>query len=109
MELHYDYWTGAFNTVLESLNRSLSQYIRHYSKVKIGITNNPVNRISGHKSGYVKWDFMVVKYKTTSTHYINKMEKHLIKNNYNCVENEIGGGGGPKGDGDQYLYVLLKK
>ena len=48
MELENDYWTGGLNQVLESLNRSIGQYHRHYRKVKIGVTNNPERRKREH-------------------------------------------------------------
>ncbi|MEM6721804.1 MAG: GIY-YIG nuclease family protein [Bacteroidota bacterium] len=109
MEVEYYYWTGTFNTVLESLNRSIAQYIRHHKKVKIGITNDPVRRARQHTKTRHNWDYMKVKYKTSSVNYVNQLERLLIDNYMDYLTNEIRGGGGPKGEGYQYLYVLLKK
>lgn len=109
MELKYDYWTGTMNQVLESLNRSLGQYHRHYRRVKIGVTNNPERRKNEHGRSKIKWDYMDVKYKTTSINFVTKLEIILINSHWDYIVNEIGGGGGPVGSGNQYLYVLLKK
>ena len=109
MVLEYDYWTGSLNQVLETLTRSIGQYIRHYRKVKIGITSNPAKRAYQHNRSKMKWDFMVVKYETSSTNFIKQLERILIDHNWEYIQNEIGGGGGSLGPGKKYLYVLLKK
>lgn len=108
MKLEYNYWTGSIHEVTETLIRSVGQYTRNYSKVKIGITNNPERRKGQHESGKPKWDKMVVKYKTSSVSFINQIEKVLIEHHWDYVKNKVGGGGGPNGDGPYYLYVLLK-
>ena len=108
MELHEDYWTGNINDVIESLNRSIAQYIRNNKKVKIGITCNPQRRIKEHSSSKENWDRMIIKYKTSSVNYINQIEKILIDNHWDYITNEVAGGGGPNGNPPYYLYVLLK-
>ena len=108
MNLKYDYWTGPINEVERSLISSIAQYIRHYNNVKIGRTNNPSRRFDDHGRSSIGWNIMVVKYKTTSANYINRLEKLLIDRYRPYLLNEIGGGGGPLGDGPYYLYVLLK-
>jgi len=108
MELEYDYWTGSINEVKESLIRSVSQYIRHYRKVKIGITNNPERRKIQHQNGTMSWNKMTVKYKTTSLNYIKQLEKILVDYHWDYIKNKVGGGGGIHGEGPYYLYILIK-
>lgn len=108
MILQEDYWTGNINDVIESLNRSIAQYIRNNNKVKIGITCDPQRRSKEHSKSNEKWERMIVKYKTTSVNYINLIEKVLIENHWNFISNEVSGGGGPNGNPPYYLYVLLK-
>ncbi|MCG8573371.1 MAG: GIY-YIG nuclease family protein [Flavobacteriales bacterium] len=108
MDLEYDYWTGSLNDVKASLKRSVAQYIRNHKKVKIGITNNPERRKNQHAGSDEKWDKMIVKYQTFSINFIDQLEKLLIDEYWDYIQNEIGGGGGPKGDPPYYLYVLLK-
>ena len=108
MDIKYDYITGSINEVAESLIRSVGQYISYYSKVKVGITNNPERRKRDHERSRTKWNKMVVKYKTSSVNYINRMEKIIIESHWDFIENKVGGGGGPDGEGPYYLYVLLK-
>jgi hypothetical protein len=66
MELEYDYFTGSIYKVSGSLTRSIGQYSRHYTKIKIGITNSPTRRLKEHSRNITKWDLMVIKYATTS-------------------------------------------
>ena len=107
MELKYDFWTGKPNEVISSLNRSIGQYTRWYSDVKIGKTNDPEKRMRHHRRSGKGWDLMVVKYETKSILFVNQMETVLIANHRQYIRNEIGGGGGD-GFGYQYIYVLLK-
>ena len=109
MELEYDNWTGKFNEVKTALIRSVAQYNVHYSKLKIGITNNPERRVVEHDKANLGWKKMIVKYQTSSVNYINEMEKIIIDHHWDIVANEVGGGGGPNAKtGPYYLYFLLK-
>jgi hypothetical protein len=65
--------------------------------------------LNEHSKTGPKWDSMIVKYETTSVNFVNKLEKLLIDNHWDYITNEIGGGGGPTGKGNQYLYILIKK
>jgi hypothetical protein len=109
MEIEYNYWTGNFNDVKTSLIRSVAQYNVHYSKIKIGITNDPPRRLIEHEKTKLGWKKMIIKYHTSSVNYINEMEKIIIAHHWDIVENEVNGGGGPNGKTPPYyLYVLLK-
>ncbi|POS02437.1 hypothetical protein Q361_104159 [Flavobacterium croceum DSM 17960] len=110
MELKYNYWIGSFKNVDSVLKKSISQYTRNYSKVKIGITNKPERRKVQHSKSNLSWEKMVVLYQTKSINFINKMEKNHITYQKLYVINQRNGGGGPNGKiGPYYLYVLLKK
>ena len=109
MEIKWDYWTGPMNTVVSSLNRSIGQYTSKNKRVKIGITNSPKRRMNEHVRGGIKWDYMIIKYETSSISFASKLESVLIDYHWDYIENEIGGGGGDYGKEKQYLYVLIKK
>ena len=110
MELIYDYWKGKPSEVKTSLKRSISQYTRHYSKIKIGITCRPKDRLRQHHKMNLKWEKMIIKYETTSVNFINKIEKEHIDYQWEYITNQRTGGGGPNGKkGPFFLYVLLKK
>lgn len=108
MDLEHDYWKGSFTDVKDCLIRSISQYTRYYSVVKIGITCNPKTRMNQHQRSNPKWRKMVVKYETTSVKFINEMEKILINYHREFVINQVNGGGGRNGNPPYYLYVLLE-
>ena len=103
--------TGNPIQVLPKLKNSLRHYRKNYSSVYIGITNDPKRRFSQHKSK-LEWDTMVVKYSSSSTNYVRKIEKELeyfaLDRGYG-LENKTGGSGGQTGEGKQYLYFLLYK
>ena len=110
MKLFYDYWKGKPSEVNTSLKRSISQYIRHHKKVKIGITCRPKERMVEHNKMGLEWEKMIVKYETTSINFINKIEKIHIDYQWEYLTNERSGGGGPNGKtGPYFLYILLKK
>lgn len=107
MSVEYDFWTGSLDSVLNSLNRSVAQYIRNHKSVKIGITNHPERRLKQHLVNR-HWDKMIVKYKTTSVRNINLMEALLIERYIDYTVNQVTGGGGPNGEPPFYLYILVK-
>ena len=110
MRLVYDYWVGNFSEINNVLKRSISQYTRHYKKVKIGITCHPERRLKEHFNSILRWNYMVIKYRTSSIKFINKMEENLIDYQRDYVINKNRGGGGPNGKkGPYFLYLLLKK
>ena len=110
MELLYNYWKGKPSEVNTSLKRSISQYTRHHTKIKIGITCRPADRMREHHKMNLGWQKMIIKYETTSINFINKIEKHHIDYQWDFLTNQVKGGGGPNGkNGPYYLYVLLKK
>jgi len=107
--LEYDYWTGHFTDVIESLNRSMGQYIAWNNKVKVGITNDPERRWQDHAKTRPRWKRMVVKYRTTSIKKTRDLEWYLTEVYWDYLDNRVAGGGGMIGKGKyQYLYVLLR-
>lgn len=108
MDLEYDYWKGTDTQILDSINRSVGQYIRHYAKVKIGISCNPEQTKKEHCKHNLDWDWMIVKYKTTSVNIITDLKDTLKDNKRDCIENTSK----TKAVGinpNHYLYVLLKE
>ena len=106
--VEYDYWTGHLREIIPTMNRSIASYTALYSRIKIGITNNPEIRFKAHlRDG--RWDKMVVKYSTNSVNYINELERVLIDNHWDYITNQVRGGGGPNGQPPYYLYVLILK
>lgn len=108
MVLEYDYWTSTDTKVLESINRSVGQYIRRYTKVKVGMCCNPEQTKKEHCKFNLDWDWMIVKYKTTSVNFITDLKETLKDNNRDCIEN-IRRGKALGINGNYYLYVLLKE
>ncbi len=110
MKLVYNYCKGKPAEVNTSLKRSISQYTRHYSNIKIGITCRPKERLREHDKMNLKWEKMIIKYETKSVNFINKIEKEHIDYQWEYVTNLRSGGGGPNGKiGPFFLYVLLKR
>lgn len=108
MDLEYDYWTGTDTQILNSINRSVGQYVRHYAKVKVGISCNPEQTKKEHCKCNLDWDWMIVKHKSTSVNHITDLKETLEDNNRDCIEDKSKG----KAVGinaNHYLYVLLKE
>lgn len=108
MVLEYDYWTGTDIQILDSVNRSVGQYVRHYDKVKVGICCNPEQTKKEHCKCNMDWDWMIVKFKTTSVNLITDFKETLRDNNRDCIENKSKGKAVGI-NGNHYLYVLLKE
>lgn len=105
MQLTYKCISGQPSNVTASLSRSLSQFERYYSQVKIGITSDPERRAKEHaQSG---WQRMVVKYKTTSLRNANTVEKYFI-NGREELENKWTGVSPLSTHGPYYAYIIMK-
>jgi|SRR5215213_6210423 len=78
--IEYNFLTGQPSDVISSLNRSLGQYKRNYSKMKVGITGRSAEERFYEHSEYQYWDKMVVLYQTTSERNANIIEDWLIEN-----------------------------
>ena len=110
MEVEYGkyYYTGWPKDVLASLKISNALYLRYYRNVKIGITNWPERRFYEHikRDSSIKWQRMVVKYKTTSVDNANKIENYFIDNE-SCLKNRWNGFSRMSEIGPYYVYFLL--
>jgi hypothetical protein len=104
--VEYKIISGAPGNVLPALVRSVGAFSRHYSDVKVGITGrNPQTRFSEHLR-VKEWDKMVVKYKTSSQNFVNKIEDYFIANNRK-LKNEWVGTSHLTESNTYFLYVLL--
>lgn len=108
-EVEYNLITGHFNEVIESLNRTIGQFKRNNSAVKIGITGrDPQIRFNEHLAEK-RWKRMVVVYRTSSHNYANKIEEILVEQHYNeLINTRQGGSSNLTTEGYNYVYVLLK-
>jgi hypothetical protein len=106
-EVEYSYYEGKLSDVDPILTRSIAQYKRYYSHIKIGITNNPEKRFSQHLRN-IEWERMVVKYHTRSINRIRKIEYILVDKFWDYNENQVAGGNMPETTKDYYLYILLR-
>ncbi len=105
MQLTYKCISGQPSNVTASLSRSLSQFERYYSQVKIGITSNPERRANEHAQQ--GWQRMVVKYKTSSLRNANTVEKYFI-NGREELKNKWTGFSPLSGHGPYYTYIIMK-
>lgn len=107
-EVEYNYVTGQPMVVLSQLKNSVANFLANNSEVKVGITGrNPQERYDEHLKRK-DWDRMIVKYVTSSERNANRLEDLLIEN-YPELINEWLGTSNLSKDGDNYLYVLVKK
>lgn len=105
MELSYQYLTGQPTVVTASIARSIAQYERYHSQVKVGITSDPKRRAKEHaQSG---WQRMVIKYKTSSRRNANLIEQHFIVTRPE-LKNKWAGNSQMTPSGPYYVYILLK-
>lgn len=111
ISVEYNYLTGhPSSEVFEALNRSIGQYKRNHSELKIGMTGQkPEDRAKQHDAKKHGWKRMVVIYQTTSEGNTIEVEKVLIDKHWSDIENEVSGGGGKlREKGLNYIYVLIK-
>lgn len=107
-KVEFDYWTGCPANVIDNINRAISQYLRYYKDVKVGITGrDPQNRFDEHQrsSG---WTRMVIKYVTTSENFANKVESYFIKTRPELKNKWLGKSSLSK-DGNNYVYLVMRK
>lgn len=91
-----------------SLKISVGVFLVYNSEVKVGITGrDPQERFNEHLKNK-EWDRMIVKYITKSERNANALESYLIAN-YPGLVNKWIGKSYLSEDGDNYLYVLVKK
>lgn len=106
--VEYNYITGQPVNVLSQLKISVAVFLFNNSDVKVGITGRePQVRFNEHLK-IKDWDRMIVKYITKSERNVNALEDELIKNYPELINQWIGKSNLSK-DGDNYLYVLVKK
>jgi len=105
----YNYYTGPLGdeSIAQSLSKSLSQYLRYYDDVKVGITADPKRRFTEHRnrSGYER---MVVVYRTSSIRNANKLEKWFIENRNYDIENEWEGQSNMTDEGPYFVYFIMR-
>lgn len=102
------YCTGNMYEVVLSLDRSLKMFMRSYKEIKVGITGrSPQVRFDEHLQQR-QWDRMVVKYKSSSQNYVNKIEDFFIQKHPE-LKNEWVGQSKLSANGPNYLYFLLAK
>ncbi len=85
---------------------SLGQYLRHYKKVKVGITADPERRIDEY-CRRTRYRRMVVIYTTQSVNNANKLEKWFINNRGEDLENIWKGKSNSTSQGPYYVYFVM--
>ena len=101
--------TGFPTAVIDTLNRKIGQYKRHYTSIKVGITGQePAERFAQHLQAF-DWEKMIVIYSSQSEKNCNQIEAMLVECHYNDLTNVRQGGGSELRErGKNYVYVLLK-
>jgi len=91
-----------------SLHQRISAYIRdgRARSFKVGITNNPYARAANYGSEY---DEMILVYETSSDKNLREVERILTAYYTGWSDNRNDGGGGRRGDGPYYVYVVLRR
>ena len=97
--------TGRPSAVITPLRRRIAANIRFCISLKIGITSNPKERALDYSSEY---DDMMLLYKTSSDNYVKDMERRMICEYWDYVDNSIGGGGGRLGSAPYFLYIVRR-
>ena len=102
---------GQPNEVIDSLLISVGRYIANNKQCKVGITGrHPDNRFAEHIASGIKWERMVVIYKSKSAKNCNTLEYWLVERFFDDLTNQRTGGGSELSeDGYFYVYILLKK
>ena len=112
MELKYCEDSGWPSRLNERLKRRISAFVKSSSAFKIGITNWPERRKREYETHHPRhYSEMIVLYATSSRGNAASLETQLIDHNWDRYElrNEIGGGGGPHGEGWYYLYIVRRR
>ena len=115
MEVDYGkyHYVGWPKDVLTSLSISIGLYLRYYRYVKIGITGNPERRFREHLNPNcnpncnIKWQRMVVKYKTNSINHANYIEDYFINKKRSKLRNKWIGYSYMSEQGPYFVYILL--
>ena len=95
--------TGWPEAIIPYLRRSISQYRRSGSSLKIGITGRPLGRAKGYGLQYSE---MVLLYQTSSSKFVREIEAILIDEYWEDCDNSIGGGGGSVSGPPFFLYLV---
>jgi len=100
--------TGRPAVIAPDVARSLSNHTRvnAVGRYKIGITCRPEQRFREYGR---EFDEMVLLYCSTSRDYVRDLEAMLVEMHWEWCENMIGGGGGSRGSGRHYLYVVRER
>ena len=107
MEIRWEQERG-WPSQLRTIKYRVSALVRKSEGFKIGMTNRPPTRAGAYGESY---DEMIVLYETSSRKNAQELERKLIDyycENYEPCENRRRGGGGPRGEGWYYVYVVRR-